>query len=483
MRRALMGAVAVLGLTAAGSSAAAGFDRSVWLQDYAYLKQQMELRHANLRWFASPEGGIDIPALDRRTLKMLDVAENDKQAEQALRDYVAGFDDGHFSALPSVTAPGAQRQPEPAKPDLKRADAHSGCAALGYASKSAEAFSLPFETLPSFRFVGPQDNFRTGTVRAGGALVGIVRIKNFSQTQFPGTCEAAWKRASPKLDRRGDDFTRLITKVWLSALAAQLRALSAAGAQAVIVDVGTNSGGNDSGDWVPRLFSAKPIPSARVLMTAGPAFTQYLDDELDDLGLAKPRTAADRAALAKARKSIEERRAALAGAQCDMRWVWTEQRPWGSGCARLVDAGWASGPFFPQSAPAGLSPIVAEKLFWPVVTLPYRGSWTRPTYVLVNGATYSSAEMFAASMKDNELATIVGVRTGGDGCGFMSEQDPVVLPHSKLRFRMGNCVRLRRDGRDEVEGISPDIEIGAQEGESARTRASRLLVLIAEDLR
>ena len=247
--------------------------------------------------------------------------------------------------------------------------------------------------------------------------------------------------------------------------------------------MGTNSGGNDSGDWVPRLFSAKPIPSARVLMTAGPAFTQYLNDEVDDLALAKPRTAADRAALAKAHQIIDERRAMLQTTKCDLRWVWTERKPWGSGCSRLVDAGWASGPFSSTSPPPDLSPGVAEKIFWPAVAAPYRGSWKGPTYVLANGATYSSAEMFAASMKDNGLAKIVGARTGGDGCGFMSEQDPVVLPHSGLRFRMGNCVRLRRDGRDEVEGIAPDYELTAQEGESARARASRLLGLIIEDLR
>jgi hypothetical protein len=47
------------------------FDRNSWLQDYAALKQALEKRYSNLAWFASPEGGVDLPALDRRTLAAL----------------------------------------------------------------------------------------------------------------------------------------------------------------------------------------------------------------------------------------------------------------------------------------------------------------------------------------------------------------------------------------------------------------------------
>ena len=103
-------------------------------------------------------------------------------------------------------------------------------------------------------------------------------------------------------------------------------------------------------------------------------------------------------------------------------------------------------------------------------------------YVVTDGRTYSSAEMFSAVMRDNGIAKTIGLRTGGDGCGFMQEEKPFVLTHSKLRFRIPDCVRLRADGSDEVAGIAPDMPILPTEGESDRARAARAIATIENDL-
>jgi C-terminal processing protease CtpA/Prc len=122
-------------------------------------------------------------------------------------------------------------------------------------------------------------------------------------------------------------------------------------------------------------------------------------------------------------------------------------------------------------------------VYWPALVDPWRGSWTGPTYVLTNETTYSSAEMFAAVLQNNNAARIIGTKTGGDGCGFMAEGKPLTLPHSGLRFRIPNCVRLRSDGTDEVAGITPKISILPTDGESPRGRAARLLAAIVRELK
>src|SRR5471030_324981 len=83
----------------AASAAAQSFDRNAWLDDYAYLKRALEVRYANLAWFASPEGGVDLPAVDRRTLAMLRSATNDDDAKITIQSFVRAFHDGHFSQL------------------------------------------------------------------------------------------------------------------------------------------------------------------------------------------------------------------------------------------------------------------------------------------------------------------------------------------------------------------------------------------------
>jgi hypothetical protein len=56
------------------------------------------------------------------------------------------------------------------------------------------------------------------------------------------------------------------------------------------------------------------------------------------------------------------------------------------------------------------------------------------------------------------------------------------MPHSRLRYRVPNCVRLRGDGRDEAAGIVPDIEVPGYEGEKEPERAARFLSVIAKDM-
>jgi hypothetical protein len=64
----------------------------------------------------------------------------------------------------------------------------------------------------------------------------------------------------------------------------------------------------------------------------------------------------------------------------------------------------------------------------------------------------------------------------------MADVPPVELPGSHLRFRVPNCVRVRRDGSDEVAGVQPDLPVLPTEGESDRNRAWRVLETIATDL-
>jgi C-terminal processing protease CtpA/Prc len=165
-----------------------------------------------------------------------------------------------------------------------------------------------------------------------------------------------------------------------------------------------------------------------------------------------------------------------------MSWVWREQRSWGtSPCTGLVAAGFASGRL-DYAEPGSIDPRAARALYWPVVADSFRGAWTGQTYVLTDANTGSSAEMFSALMRDRGIAKTVGTRTHGLGCGFMTNDDPIALPHSKLAFRVPNCVRARGDGTDEVAGISPDLPTLARAGETARSVAARALRIVVSDL-
>jgi hypothetical protein len=488
--RLAMVAMTVPMILAAG--AASAFDRQAWLDDYAFLKTSLEQRYANLAWFASPQGGVNLPALDQRTRRLLSIAEDDDMAKAAIGAFIASFHDGHLSSSGAVLQPKIAQPLTPPKPDYSAMSASQACAALGYAPFRSVAFSLPFEGLP--KMVMESDGlaraFRAGVVTApDGTRFGIVRIARFrEQDASPAGCVQAWTDREKKgaaID--ADEVRAAANAAWMQTLATQLKHFGQQKVAAVIVDVGGNSGGNDTGDWATRLFTSKDVHSARMMMSAAPLAAKYFDEQLDGLHAAqkeKDPTPEAQAALTQAIAAFEARKAGIAARGCDLSWVWTEQRPWRpSGCNRLIEAGYASGQASYLPAKAYGNENIASSIYWAAGVDDLRGAWNGPVYVLTDGATASSAEMFAALMKDAVGARTVGRATEGDGCGSMVDVPPVELPHSHLRYRVPNCARLRADDSNEVAGVKPDLPILPSEGENDRARAWRLLDAVAADLK
>lgn len=478
-------------LLPAAGAAAAGFDRRAWLEDYAALKQGLEKSYANLAWFGSPQGGVDLPALDRRTRRLLAQAGSDEDAAAALLAFVARFHDGHLEAQPVLEPAPAEKPAAPPKPALDALGAADGCAALGYAPVRAIAYSLPFDALAGSaqESDGATRVFRAGTLAlpAGGRL-GLIRIPRFRPQDAPAAgCIAeweAWRRSGKPIE--AEALRTRIQDAWLETLAAQLRHFHEEGVAAVLVDLGGNTGGNDSGDWSARLFTPRPVHAPRMLLAADTSALPYFDEELKGLREALDKPGLDegaRAILAKGLAGFEARKARLPARGCDMAWVWRERRPWNpAGCSRLIEGGSASG-VLDYLAPGAVSdPAAAASVFWGARVDALRGAWDGPVYLLLDGKTASSAELFSAELRDNGVARIVGVPSEGDGCGFIDSDGALELPHSHLRLRVPNCVRLRADGSDEVAGIRPDLPVLPREGEDGRGRAVRVVEAIAGDL-
>jgi hypothetical protein len=487
MRFSLMIAAASLAVAFPVPALAAPFDRAAWQQDYAQLKKALEENYANLAWKASGADGVDLPALDRAATEALARATSDAQAIDAIRAFVDGFHDGHFSELPyraAATGPA----PEPAKPTHAPDDPADGCAALGFASTGPVAFSLPVEQLPGFRLVsdGLGSTFRTGTISKSGTMLGFIRIQAFRARAFPVACLHAWaavRRAGKPIT--ADAMEDAAVNHWYIDLVDAIGALRRAGATALVVDIGNNSGGDDSGDWTARVFTDRPVRSARLLMVDAPVSAAYFDEQIDNLGkaLAGKGSAEGKKALSEALSFFTQQKQRIGRQPCDLSWSWREQRPWSpAGCNRLLAAGYAGG-FSPGLAKGAFGDEdLAGNLSSASMIEEWSAAWTGPTYVVTDQRSYSAAEMFAAVMQDNGIARIVGARTGKDGCGFMTDGPPFVLTHSRLRFRMPNCLRLRADGSNEEAGIAPDIPVLPTENESDRARADRAIGLIVGDV-
>ncbi|MFZ6770189.1 S41 family peptidase [Undibacterium sp. Di26W] len=470
------------------------FDAHAWQADYAFLKQQLQTQYANLAWFASPQGKINLPQLDAYTRKALALAENDEQAKAVLRNFIDAFHDGHLRLIArpntALTPPGTTES-EPPAVAIENMDMENACAAIGVGSSSRVPFSLPFESLPGFTLLsdGVTQAFRAGIIRTEqGNKLGIVRIPRFREAEYPGLCTQAWETlTSAKHGINAKQLRNAMADAWFEVLAAHLLRIKAAGAQALLIDVGGNGGGNDFGDWSARLLTARAVHSAPLWMAAGPIAQAYLEEELQSMRKAydDPNFAntTQRSMMQAAIAMFEQARAAMSARSCDLSWVWQEQRPWhAGGCSNLAQVGFASGPYayLPVSPDAETS--YASRMYWAANVDKYRGSWTGPVYVLTDRGVGSAAEAFVAILKDNAVVKTLGTITGGSGCGNMQAIRAIVLPHSKLSFQAPDCVRLRADGSDEVMGITPDLPVDVVTGESERARAARVIKTVEREL-
>lgn len=479
---ALAGALLLLATPAAP---AAAFDAAAWQADFDALEHALEARYPNLAWLGSPRGGVDLVALDRRTRAALAAARTDAQAEAAITGFVDALHDGHLQRVPRE--PAAQA-PAPGASAAPRA---SDCSALEIEPPREPGFSAALANLPGFSADAAPTPFPAAQLRTPhGLRLGAIRIASFTEMAYPSLCARALRElqeahvavtAHRLRDAMADD--------WLEALAAALGAAKQHGVDALVVDIRGNAGGNDAGDWSVRMFTPAPVRSARLLMAPTPGAAAYAETQSRHLrrGLDKLGDAAASAPLAaQMRQSLDEfgaRRGAAGAARCDLSWVWRERRDWNEGlCKGLVDMGFASGGVAYLAPVAPRERDIASYLYWPAQADAWRGAWSGPVYVLVDAQVWSSAEMFAASMRDNGVARIVGQRTGGAGCGNMGDDPLIELPHSGLAFHLPDCVRLRADGSDEVAGVEPDLPVAPIAGEDAAAHAGRLVEAIERDL-
>jgi len=79
-------------------------------------------------------------------------------------------------------------------------------------------------------------------------------------------------------------------------------------------------------------------------------------------------------------------------------------------------------------------------------------------FVLTSPRTFSSATMFATTVKDHGFATLVGEETGGLASHF-GDVYTFYLPHTRLRMGVSHKYFLRPSQEDDGRGCLPDVEV------------------------
>jgi len=83
---------------------------------------------------------------------------------------------------------------------------------------------------------------------------------------------------------------------------------------------------------------------------------------------------------------------------------------------------------------------------------PGAGDPPRTHPILADRGTGSAAEDFVAWLQQNKVATVLGERTAGAGCGYVDGGNPTRLKVVPVDVWMPNCARFLDNGSNEIEG-------------------------------
>lgn len=494
MPRSIVRGTVALAVLAGGVLAWSGlrpYDPAPWLEDFAQLRMALGAGYANLDWKIA-RGEVDPYSLVLATDSAIRAASSDREARRALQHFVEAFDDGHLSlsvphpvleAIEDRIEHGFSRGPVSAE-----LDAEGACARLGLGiDDSAPLLAL----IPGYAPLPTDDNvFQAGTLPLGdGRTIGVVRIPLFSASAFRPACERVWPRfrstLQPEEHCTGECEDRLYTAIHAqltTELGSRVLELEAAGARAIVVDLTGNGGGNEWVDDAARVVTRRTLRSPRVGFVRHPHWVPAFERELATIERDLARSDLDSLRRGLLVEAHERYARALDDARtpCDVSGIWRTAAPRLT-CRNIGDAElYATGAFgwLTPGAVAGLAS--AEALFRPGAGGSARGVGSLPLLVLVDARTASASEYFAAMLRDNDAARVVGERTWGAGCGYTRGGIPTTLTHSGLRLRMPDCLRLRADGTNEIAGIEPDVRAGWTPDDDDALRASKTLAAIEQ---
>jgi len=98
-------------------------------------------------------------------------------------------------------------------------------------------------------------------------------------------------------------------------------------------------------------------------------------------------------------------------------------------------------------------------------TLQGTGPWRGPLLIAADGGTGSAAEDFVVWLQQNGVATVLGERTAGAGCGYANGGTVTRLAVVPVDVWMPNCSRFMANGINEVEGVRPNLPLAFRDRE------------------
>ena len=452
-----------------------------WLQDYEFIKLSLIEGYSNLDWIKK-EGEIDIVSLDKKTKEALSKASSKNEVKTILDNFLSAFNDGHLELFQNnnylITENTEKFNSKTTAKDL--------CSYIGNSNVSTKEFSLPFEKLTSFKLISKNsDPFTIGLFKLeNGKQFAVLRISIFSPDFYTQSCEEIWEIYRNSIsDTCGDNclnnFSIKLANSLLEKLNQQLEILQKNKFEALIVDIGDNGGGTNWVDAIARTLTSKPLYASKFALVKHPKSVEIFESNLKEINLDlenKNLNKKEKQFLTSAKKNLEKL-ITQAKNNCNNSTFWTSNESLQT-CMMTTSAPFFASGLFPYLNKNEIKNLNSKfVLFSPSLYNYKESSYKGKLVVLINRNTASAAEYFAALLKDNNAAEILGEKTYGAGGGFVDGGVEYILPNTKFILKIPNCTRYRADGSNEFIGVESDVPVWNKTDDNAKKLDKLLMIL------
>ncbi|MEL7481207.1 MAG: S41 family peptidase [Pseudomonadota bacterium] len=461
-----------------------------WLADYRKATEFLAENYANLDWAAERQE-LDLEALTATTEEALKAAATGADRQAVLQDFIESFGDPHLLLGPIENRKDSHRSEDYLALDPSQT-AEVVCADIGFSIDNQPVrldFGLDALTEgsegPHFdAFDDLENSFGAGILTVAEKRFGYIRIPSFVTQRYPNACHVAWQtlvdnQGTTALNKRRirDLINTDIPNQLLSDFAEHLQSFHDLQADTVLIDLTDNGGGTDWVDPLARLVGGAQLtcPLQRVPRSDAwsSMFRSMRRDVRRDLNRARTLSPSQQSILQDAIARLD-----VLIDETDDRCT-DDQLSLARNCNRLTDAPFYACGVFGASPGQDMTELDSRNSLFKAdgYELPIAPQIPRPI-LIVDGHTASASEIFVAMLRDDDRALVIGSKTYGAGCGYVGEDSYVTLENFQLELWAPNCQRLRADGRNEADGIAPDVSIDWAPYDAPIARLTQLLAVL-----
>lgn len=452
-------------------------EKLLWLKDYEYLKEELTVGYANLHEAVKKEN-IDLVELNQVTITGLKNATSKSEAQSIIQSFLKKFNDGHLRAFP-IKAPSITDQ-EADNNVYKTDSIDLALEKMGF-EKNEVFYSIRYDSISGYRSLKLNDDpFDTGIVVSSKGNIGVLKLHSFGHWPYWKTAVKLWKLYREKIDKSCDsdcqeEFIQEVESVLSKKLIERLEQLQKENISSVLLDVSDNGGGTSWYEEVARFFSNKNLIGSKMSFVKHKHWNSILKEHLklieqDISNLSIKKELKQKLKLFKA---LVQEKINQTQKNCSLEEVWKQQK---FDCTKLIEHSYATKLPFDIINDEQFNQLQTKQILNTSRFLPFRRNvYSGLLYIVQNKYSASATEGFTSLLQLNNEAVIIGKTSYGAGCGYSNGGINIELKNLGLIAKMPDCSRYRKDGKNEIYGIEPDIFINWKKNESEYLKGFKVI--------